>query len=487
MNMMNILFILLLILMIRNMFWWLQCWQIREYRVDRMIAYLRTEQGKKDMLCLWFYKGIFPRPTITIRILIIICIVLFLCYIRYMLASNLYEPLFAMLWGERFMFLWVFIGVQISHIYTYIIKKYLYYRASSLRDNAHNITFIALTGSYGKSTTRRLLVRILEDHYGIDNVLTPPGNINTEIGLARFMVQNKHFFMDNTIPKAFIAEVGAYKIGEIHDVCTQYLRPEYSIITAIKYQHLSLFGTKKALQKAKWELAEGTSRHLYYPKEDMSIEEIASNIPIKAHKNAVDTSTIEIIDVYMNSIIIRYDAVEMHIPITGSFYTRNLAITCALCKDLNIPIHTIKKALEQLTEDTKTLYYRQHKNGGALLYNTYNANEDGILACLSHLKICPGKKYIVFQPLLELGSEAENTHRRIFEAMKKMDITVLYYKNDYEEIAKSILQKQFIPYSNDALERILSSMDASDGILITTLRQLDIEKRVKKYESEMNV
>ena len=51
----------------------------------------------------------------------------------------------------------------------------------------------------------------------------------------------------------FIAEMGAYKVGEIKELC-DLVHPKYGILTRIGKAHLELFGSVENIQKAKFEL-----------------------------------------------------------------------------------------------------------------------------------------------------------------------------------------------------------------------------------------
>ena len=53
----------------------------------------------------------------------------------------------------------------------------------------------------------------------------------------------------------FIAEMGAFKKGEIKYLC-DYVKPTYGILTKIGTAHLESFGSQENIQKGKFELIE---------------------------------------------------------------------------------------------------------------------------------------------------------------------------------------------------------------------------------------
>lgn len=53
----------------------------------------------------------------------------------------------------------------------------------------------------------------------------------------------------------FIAEMGAFKRGEIKTLCN-FVKPKYGILTSIGTAHLDSFGSRENIQKGKFELIE---------------------------------------------------------------------------------------------------------------------------------------------------------------------------------------------------------------------------------------
>ncbi|MCK4891744.1 MAG: hypothetical protein KAS78_03695, partial [Candidatus Pacebacteria bacterium] len=107
------------------------------------------------------------------------------------------------------------------------------------------VKVIGITGSYGKTSTKEFLYAILSQKY---KVVKTEGNNNTNIGVA-YTVLNK--VSDNY--DYFICEMGAYKIGEIKEMC-EIVNPEIGILSGINEQHLDLFGSIENTKKAKFEL-----------------------------------------------------------------------------------------------------------------------------------------------------------------------------------------------------------------------------------------
>lgn len=68
-----------------------------------------------------------------------------------------------------------------------IINKYYINDAKKILDGMKDLKIIAVTGSYGKTSTKNYLAKILSSKY---NVLYTPGNFNTLLGITRTIRNN---------------------------------------------------------------------------------------------------------------------------------------------------------------------------------------------------------------------------------------------------------------------------------------------------------
>ena len=126
---------------------------------------------------------------------------------------------------------------------------YLHFKtkAQSKLRNMNNLKIIGITGSYGKTSSKRILADILNIKY---NALPTPRNLNTYNGL----IMTVNNYMDK-FTEIFIAEMGAYVKGEIAGLC-RLVKPKYGILTTIGTAHMETFGSQENIQKGKFELIE---------------------------------------------------------------------------------------------------------------------------------------------------------------------------------------------------------------------------------------
>lgn len=104
---------------------------------------------------------------------------------------------------------------------------------------------IGITGSYGKTTAKNMLVAMLKDKY---TVLATPGSFNTPMGICLTVNNNS---LDEQV---FIAELGARYRGDIKELC-DIVSPKYGIITAVGDMHIQTMGSRAGVADTKFELA----------------------------------------------------------------------------------------------------------------------------------------------------------------------------------------------------------------------------------------
>ena len=122
--------------------------------------------------------------------------------------------------------------------------------ASALRARS-SATFVGVTGSNGKTTTKEALAAALG---AAGPTLATERSENAEVGvpatLSRLTPAHRYA----------VVEIGAQVVGEIAHYCS-YAKPDVGVITSIAGAHLGLFGSMEAIATAKGELFEALPEH----------------------------------------------------------------------------------------------------------------------------------------------------------------------------------------------------------------------------------
>ena len=253
---------------------------------------------------------------------------------------------------------------------------------------------IAVTGSYGKTTTKEAVAEVLSSKF---EVLRTRGNLNTPLGVAMEAVNNlkpRH--------QVFVAEVGMDQMGEIRQ-SGKIISPQVGVITSVGEMHMEKLGTLKNIKKAKSELLEslpldGTAVLNY---DDANVREIAKGFSGKkiwygfSPKADVDYSRIQGFKFELLGEKSRYSALAAY----------------AVGEIFRIPKENIFKALASLRPQKGRLNLLPGRSGAKIIDDTYNAGPRSARAALEVLEEFPARRKIaVLGDMLELGKLEEKAH-----------------------------------------------------------------------------
>ncbi len=262
---------------------------------------------------------------------------------------------------------------------------------------ASHIKVIAITGSYGKTSTKFILNGLLSKKY---RVLTTPRSHNTPIGIA--LAVNNANLDDYDV---FIAEMGARHLGDIAELC-EICPPDISLITGICGQHLESFGTFANVVKAKGEI-------LTYTKDRAIIADdcfdLFAEYPCRKTRclcvDGVQCSadgTSFTLTLGGKSRVVAAELLGRH-----SAYNIGLAADAAFAAGMS---------LDEIAEAVGGIGFIEHRlqliksNGVFILDDGYNSNVKGARAALEVLNYFGGRKIVITPGLVELGvlEEEEN-------------------------------------------------------------------------------
>ncbi len=386
--------------------------QLKEYRHDRLREHLLRKH--KHMHHALFYTGLgaplsrnmLPHPTgkaVLITTLSLIIGILLMYLLGF--AGIAIALLFSL--GI------VFLSLSVVSPFEHMLRQQTYEnaRAKIIDYKSRGLLVIGITGSYGKTSTKDFLAHILRSSL---TVLSTKNSINTPLGVARTIVNElkpEH--------KVFIVEMGAYKIGEISELCDIAL-PDIGIITGISNQHLSLFGSQDNIIKGKSELFDKLK-----PGSDAYISTLSP------HKHKSSNTDIHIIhygerdlDDSMKKIL---DASQLPKELA-----HNVIPAILIAQKLGIADKNIKESLLTLAPSEKTMKILEGRGGASVIDDTHNASEMGVMTAISFLSSMPHKNKLLIMPcIIELGEASENTHRGIGTLIKDSDIEAIITTDDY--------------------------------------------------------
>ncbi len=141
--------------------------------------------------------------------------------------------------------LFVTMGVYLTSPFGWLNKLYWAWKAEQLLERQRNLLVVAVSGSYGKTTTKNLIAHLLRNEFR--TVVTPVTETNL-LAVSKFVVENVK--LDTQI---LIVDVNAYKSGDVAEI-GKLLKPHLAILTGVDQNHVGLFGSLETTLMAKAEI-----------------------------------------------------------------------------------------------------------------------------------------------------------------------------------------------------------------------------------------
>lgn len=351
-----------------------------------------------------------------------------------------------------------------------------YYRNNS------DATFIAVTGSVGKTSTRDMIYSVVSTKY---KSLKTEGNYNNNIGLPLTLTRL-------TDEKCAVIEMGMNNLGEI-DYLSKITKPHIAVITNVTTAHIGNLGSRENILKAKLEIKDGLLDggkliinndndllHEYYlnnPQDIISVgvdntsDIMAKNLEIKNDKYYFDIC-------YQNNI---YHA---EIPILSKAFIYNSLISFAVGILTNIEPELILKGIKEFKLTANRIDIINTDYGVKIINGSYNASVDSMKSSLEILKNTFGKRKIaVLGDMLELDEYSKELHNEVGKYTDDVDILITVGK-EAKYIADTSKSKEIISFDNntDVINYLKEILTSGDIILVKAsngMKFIDIVNAIK--------
>ena len=288
-----------------------------------------------------------------------------------------------------------------------MVFNYYKRKASNKLNEMKNLKVVAITGSYGKTSTKNALNDILNIKY---NSFATEKSFNTMNGLMISINNKLDKFTD-----VFIAEMGAFKRGEIKPKC-DFMKPKYGIITTIGTAHLESFGSRENIQKGKFELVDSL------PEDGAAVlnmdDEYQRSYKIKSKCKVIWVSLKDKdADVYADSIKLSSSGTKFNVhfkdnkksitvetKLLGDKNVYNILEAIALSYELGLSLEEIKIGVKRIKPVEHRLELKKYGDI-TIIDDAYNSNVDGSSMALDVLGLMDGKKIVVTPGMIELGEK----------------------------------------------------------------------------------
>lgn len=505
---------------IKTLLFWLYLWQLKEYHIGRFLDHFRTKKGKKLIFNGLLFTKLFLLSIFLLFGLDSFYLLLILLLIYFLESGKLFFDI-----GRQriklpvltvktfFLFLISLIFIIFSFLFIFfqdsIIEKVLFFdlitplvislivlffqpitvlwrnrvinKAKRKIDQQKDLLVIGITGSYGKTSTKEFLYKILSQKY---NVLKTNKHQNSEIGIAQCVLNDLK--ADHDI---FIVEMGAYNKGGIKFL-TNIVKPDYGILTGLNEQHLATFGSLENIINTKLELIEslpkdgvailnGSNNIIWNLKDkiDQYNNKLKKKIVCSVNREKSDFFAADIKEDKKNlffDLVFKNEIKKVNLKLIGRQNIENCLLAIGCAQEIGMDLEEIIKSCNSIESIFGGVRYNKGINGVDILNSTYSSNPTGVITHLEHLKKWEGKRIIVMPCLIELGSSSRDKHIEIGKKIGEVcDLAIITTKDQFKLIQEGAqmegLEKDkvvFVQKQNRIIEKLQDFFNENNVILL---------------------
>lgn len=325
---------------------------------------------------------------------------------------------------------------------------------------------IAITGSYGKTSTKFLIDAFLKERL---NVCVTPGSYNTPMGICKVINNDL-----NAHHQVLILEMGARYRGNIKELC-DIAKPDIAVITNVGISHLETFGSQETIAEEKSTLARElkTGGTLILNGDDPLVRGMASlredvhtvftgtegSIRASHVKTGTRGTTFEMTWTDGR----KQDAVEkITTRLLGVHNIQNMLLAAAVACEFDIRLKTVSLAAAAMQPVEHRLELKE-RNGLLIIDDAFNSNPVGAKNAVDVLASFEGGKKILITPgMIELGDRQSRENRLFGEHIGRagIDHAILVGREQTAHIHEGILSAD--PGGATGIDIVNSLFEAND-------------------------
>ncbi|GAA2148530.1 UDP-N-acetylmuramoyl-tripeptide--D-alanyl-D-alanine ligase [Glycomyces algeriensis] len=337
---------------------------------------------------------------------------------------------------------------------------------------------VGVTGSQGKTSTKDLVGAVLAS---AAPTVTTAGSMNNELGVPVTMLRA------DADTRCLALEMGARRVGDIAALAAL-APPDIGVVLNVGQAHLSYFGTRGAIAKAKGELVEGLTPGgtAVLNADDPAVVAMRAltDGPVLTFGRA-EHADVRVLDLTLDrrsrptfTLRTADASAELTLPFIGAHQACNAAAAAAVGLAAGIPLDASAKALAGAALSKWRMELRELPSGVVLLNDSYNANPDSARAALDALAAVEGGRRIaVLGDMAELGDASEAEHRAVGRyAAARADI-VIAVGTAAQPIAEGAGARSVrLPDNGAAIDWLRARLAPGDVVLVKASREARLDE-----------
>ncbi len=351
--------------------------------------------------------------------------------------------------------------------------------ASAVLGRLPDAVVVGITGSSGKTSTKDLVVQLLEN---LGPTVAPPGSFNNELGHPYTVL------LADTRTRFLVLENSARGIGHIRYL-TRIAPPRIGVVLNVGSAHLGEFGTRAAIAQAKGELVEelpaaGEGGVAILNADDPLAAQLATRTPARVVRFGqspgahVRADAIRLDELGRPTFVLHNGAegAEVALRLAGEHQVGNALAAAAVALECGLTLAEVADLLGRAGPRSRWRMEITRRPDGVLIVNdAYNANPESMRAALKTLATMGrgmgARTVAVLGPMAELGADTQAEHDAVGRLAARLDIARLIAVGGD---ARPIAQAAALEGSWNGESSWVADTDAAIGLLNAELRPGDV-------------
>ena len=341
------------------------------------------------------------------------------------------------------------------------------------------LKIVAITGSYGKTSTKFMIRDLLKERY---SVCATPGSFNTPMGICKVInddLQSHH--------QILILEMGARYSGNIQELC-DIAKPDVAVITNVGVAHLETFGSQEAIVQEKSVLVHnlGENGIAVLNADDENVRNMGegrtdivkilaglTNGDIQAGAISYDTSGSHF-EVHIGSETERFQT-----KLLGAHNVQNMLLAVGVAYYFGVRPKTMAIAAQNIEPVEHRL---QLKQAGDLFVidDAFNSNPVGAKNAVGILRqFTSGKRIIITPGMVELGELEYEENKAFGKAIGEADLDLAILVGDKR--SKPILEGILEVDGQNGKVRVVNTLFEANELV----RKIAVPGDIILYENDL--
>ena len=334
----------------------------------------------------------------------------------------------------------IFIAALITKPYENYVHRYFIKMAQKKLSRMPDLTVIAITGSYGKTSTKFMIRDLLSERF---SVCSTPGSYNTPMGICK--VINNDLEAHHQV---LVLEMGARYEGNIDELC-DIVEPDISVITNVGLAHLETFGSQDAIARTKSTLV---SRTKPSGKTVLNVddERVAAMADLRDDLKIIRTG---LTNGHINAAGIEYSPQGMQFTVSigdqsqsfnmkllGAHNVQNMLLAVGVAQSFGMRLTTMATAAARMEPVEHRLELKQ-QGELTIINDAFNSNPVGAKNAVEILaQFNSGRRIIITPGMIELGDIQEEKNRDFGRQIgnANLDLVILVGHKQTEPILQGL-------------------------------------------------